>query len=58
MAMNFPHWDYLLAIDRDLDVTSRYVEFADDNMDVFDSDYPNVSSGLFGDRRRGQAVDQ
>jgi hypothetical protein len=38
MGMNFPHWEYLLAIDRDLDVTSRYIDFADANMGVYSTE--------------------
>jgi hypothetical protein len=36
--MNFAHWDYLLAIDRDLDVTSRHIDFADANMGVYSTE--------------------
>jgi len=30
-----PHWNYLLAIERDLDELSRYVEFDEKNFDCF-----------------------
>lgn len=30
-----PHWNYLLAIERDLDQISRYVEFDEKNFDCF-----------------------
>ncbi len=36
--MNFPHWDYLQAIDRDLEVTSRYVDFAEANMHTYSTE--------------------
>jgi hypothetical protein len=40
--MNFPHWDYLAAIDRDLDVTSRYIDFAEFNMDVYSTELTRI----------------
>ena len=36
--MTFPHWDYFLAIDRDLDVLSRYIDFVDANMAVYSTE--------------------
>jgi hypothetical protein len=30
-----PHWNYLLAIERDLDEISRFVEFDEKNFDCF-----------------------
>ena len=31
----FPHWQYLLALDSDLDRLSRYIEFAPDNLGCY-----------------------
>lgn len=37
-----PHWNYLLAIDRDLDELSRYVEFDEKNFDCFSIEIARV----------------
>jgi hypothetical protein len=29
------HWNYFLALERDLEVVSRYVEFTDDNNETY-----------------------
>lgn len=29
------HWNYFIALEKDLEVVSRYIEFADENMGVF-----------------------
>jgi hypothetical protein len=36
--MNFLHWDYFLAIDRDLEVVSRYVDFAPANLGTYSTE--------------------
>lgn len=36
--MRFPHWDYFLALDRDLDVVSRFIDFSDDNLHVYSTE--------------------
>jgi hypothetical protein len=33
--MTTPHWDYFLALDRDLDRLSRYIQFAEENLGVY-----------------------
>jgi len=37
-----PHWNYLLAIERDLDEISRYVEFDEKNFDCFSIEIARV----------------
>lgn len=39
------HWNYFLAIERDLEVVSRYIEFCEQNFDVFSIELARI---LFG----------
>ena len=40
--MSFPHWQYLIAIESDLENTARYVEVAEDNFGTYSVEYSRI----------------
>jgi hypothetical protein len=40
--MSFPHWQYFLAIESDLDKTARYVEVSSDNFGTYSVEYARI----------------
>src|ERR1043165_4443081 len=36
------HWNYFLALERDLEAASRYVEFCDDNLDTYSIEFAHL----------------
>ena len=36
------HWNYLIALERDLEVASRYVEFCQRNFDVYSIEFAHL----------------
>jgi len=40
--MPYPHWQYFLSIESDLDATSRFVEFSKDNLSVYSVEFAKI----------------
>jgi len=40
--MSFPHWQYFIAIESDLENTARYVEIAPDNFHTYSVEYAHI----------------
>jgi len=40
--MSFPHWQYFIAIESDLENTARYVEVAEDNFGTYSVEYSRI----------------
>jgi len=39
---SFPHWQYFIAIESDLENTARYLEITPDNFDTYSIEYANI----------------
>jgi len=37
-----PHWNYFLALEKDLEATSRYVEFSTANLDTYSIEFAHL----------------
>ena len=40
--MSFPHWQYFIAIESDLEKTARYVEMVPDNFNTYSVEYAHI----------------
>lgn len=40
--MSYPHWQYFIAIESDLENTARYVEIAQDNFHTYSIEYARI----------------
>ena len=40
--MSFPHWQYFLAIESDLEITARYVEVSQNNFRTYSVEYARI----------------
>ena len=37
-----PHWNYFLALERDFEITSRYIEFCQDNLSTYSIEFAHL----------------